>query len=69
MDNHFGTGQREEVIKCLNLVKVLNVNALNSTPSVPLKLSQFLPAKTVIQPDWDGFSGTEGIRVYLQKEG
>jgi len=29
-----------------------------STPSVPLKPSQILPAKTGNQPDWNGFSGT-----------
>jgi len=32
-----------------------------STPSVPLKPSQILPAKTGNQLDWDGFSGIEGV--------
>jgi len=35
------------------------------TPSVPLKPSQILSAKTVNQPDWGGSSGTEGVVLKL----
>jgi len=39
------------------------------TPSVPLKPSQILPAKTGNQPDWDGFSGTEGVLFFKHSVG